>query len=69
MKVLIFGAGVIGSLYASLLSANRCDVSILARGHRLVPCLQVCVQVVPRMNVSPSCCWLWEVRCVACLQD
>ena len=35
MKVLIFGAGVIGSLYASLLSKNKCEVSILARGRRL----------------------------------
>ena len=35
MRVLIFGAGVIGSLYAAYLSQNGCDVSILARGHRL----------------------------------
>ena len=36
MRVLIFGAGVIGSLYASYLSRNGCETAILARGHRLV---------------------------------
>lgn len=35
MRVLIFGAGVIGSLYASYLSRNGCETAILARGHRL----------------------------------
>ena len=35
MRVLIFGAGVIGSLYATYLSRSGCDVSVLARGHRL----------------------------------
>ena len=31
----MFGAGVIGSLYASYLSRNGCETAILARGHRL----------------------------------
>ena len=35
MKILIYGAGVIGSLYAARLQASGCDVSILARGQRL----------------------------------
>ena len=36
MKILIYGAGVIGSLYAALLSKNEhIEVSIYARGHRL----------------------------------
>ena len=35
MKILIYGAGVIGSLYASLLSEAGVDVSIYARGKRL----------------------------------
>ena len=35
MKILIYGAGVIGSLYASLLSEADVDVSIYARGKRL----------------------------------
>lgn len=35
MRVLIFGAGVIGSLYASYLSRNGCETDIFARGHRL----------------------------------
>lgn len=35
IRVLIYGAGVIGSLYAAYLSRNDCDVSVLARGHRL----------------------------------
>lgn len=35
MKILIYGAGVIGSLYASLFSEAGVDVSIYARGKRL----------------------------------
>ena len=34
MKVLIFGAGVIGSYYATKLHAAKIDVSILARGEK-----------------------------------
>lgn len=35
MKILIYGAGVIGSLYGVYLSKAKCDVSLLARGKRL----------------------------------
>ena len=35
MKILIYGAGVIGSLYASLLSEAGVDVSVYARGKRI----------------------------------
>lgn len=35
LRILIYGAGVIGSLYAAYLSRSNCDVSVLARGHRL----------------------------------
>ena len=35
MKILIYGAGVIGSLYASLLSEAGYNVSVYARGKRL----------------------------------
>ena len=35
MRILIYGAGVIGSLYGAYLSNSGCEVSILARGHRL----------------------------------
>jgi len=35
MKILIYGAGVIGSLYASLLSETGVDVNVYARGKRL----------------------------------
>ena len=35
MRILIFGAGVIGSLYAALLAEAGYDVSIYARGRRL----------------------------------
>lgn len=35
MRILIYGAGVIGSLYAALLSEAGADVSIYARGRRL----------------------------------
>lgn len=35
MRILIYGAGVIGSIYAVYLSQIGCEVSILARGQRL----------------------------------
>lgn len=35
MRVLIYGAGVIGSIYAVCLSGGGCEVSVLARGDRL----------------------------------
>ncbi len=35
MRILIFGAGVIGSLYGKLLAEAGCDVSVYARGRRL----------------------------------
>ena len=35
MKILIYGAGVLGSLYAARLHESGQDVSILARGQRL----------------------------------
>ena len=36
MKIIVCGAGVIGTLYASRLKAAGCDVTVLARGSRLV---------------------------------
>lgn len=35
MRILIYGAGVIGSVYGVCLSWSGCEVSVLARGHRL----------------------------------
>ena len=35
MKILVYGAGVIGSIFASRLYSNVNDVCILARGNRL----------------------------------
>ena len=35
MKILVIGAGVLGSLYAARLQAAGHDVSIMARGERL----------------------------------
>ena len=35
MRVLIYGAGVIGSLYAALFSEAGADTSVYARGERL----------------------------------
>ena len=35
MRILIYGAGVIGSTYAVYLSRNGCEVTVLARGYRL----------------------------------
>jgi 2-dehydropantoate 2-reductase len=35
MRILIFGAGVIGSLYGALLAEAGLNVSVYARGHRL----------------------------------
>ncbi len=39
MRILIYGAGVIGSLYAALISDTGMDVTVYARGKRL-SCLQ-----------------------------
>ncbi|MFW9938705.1 MAG: ketopantoate reductase family protein [Candidatus Thorarchaeota archaeon] len=36
MKLLVYGAGVLGSFYAAKLHAANIDVSILARGQRLI---------------------------------
>ena len=36
MRILVFGAGVIGSLYGALLAEAGYDVSVYARGRRLV---------------------------------
>ena len=35
MRILIFGAGVIGSLYGALLAEAGLNVSVYARGRRL----------------------------------
>lgn len=35
MRVLIYGAGVIGSIYAVSLSRSGCEIAVFARGHRL----------------------------------
>lgn len=35
LRILIYGAGVIGSLYGAYLSRSGCEVSVFARGHRL----------------------------------
>ena len=35
MRILVFGAGVIGSLYGALLAEAGYDVSVYARGRRL----------------------------------
>lgn len=35
MRILIYGAGVIGSIYAFYLSRSGCEVAVLARGRRL----------------------------------
>ncbi len=36
MKILVYGAGVLGSLYAARLADSENDVTILARAQRLV---------------------------------
>ena len=35
MRILVYGAGDIGALYAALLAESGQDISILARGKRL----------------------------------
>ena len=39
MRILIYGAGVIGSIYAVLMSEAGYDVTVLARGKRLTDLL------------------------------
>ncbi|HLI09344.1 MAG TPA: 2-dehydropantoate 2-reductase N-terminal domain-containing protein [Ktedonobacteraceae bacterium] len=36
MNILVYGAGVLGSLYAARLQETGCNVSLLARGQRLI---------------------------------
>jgi 2-dehydropantoate 2-reductase len=36
VKILVYGAGVLGSLYAAKLAESENDVTILARGQRLI---------------------------------
>jgi len=35
MKILVYGAGVIGSIFAGKLAKNGYDITVLARGNRL----------------------------------
>src|SRR5689334_7539968 len=35
INILVYGAGVLGSLYAAFLQESGCNVSLLARGQRL----------------------------------
>ena len=40
MRILIYGAGVIGSLYGAYLSRSGCDVAVLARGQSLAELME-----------------------------
>ena len=58
MKILIYGAGVIGSLYASLLSGAGVDVSVYARGKRLE---RLESQII--FCISEKLVMTWSVSC------
>lgn len=74
MKILIYGAGVLGSLYAARLKEARHDVAILARGKRLAQIrehgivlendengertITTAVQVVERLNPEDTYDWV-----------
>ncbi len=45
MRILVYGAGVLGSLYAAWLRESGLDVSILARGQRLADIRQYGIQL------------------------
>ena len=40
MRILIYGAGVIGSLYGAYLSRSGCDVAVFARGQSLAELME-----------------------------
>ena len=56
MRILIFGAGVIGSLYGALLAKAGNDVSVYARGRRLKSLMQNGLQYKSkgRIRLSPG---------------
>ena len=57
MKILIYGAGVIGSLYAVLFSKSRnTDVSVYARGKRLEEVHSVIEKQINDETLIGGCC-------------
>ena len=48
MRILIYGAGVIGCLYAALLAEAGMDTAVYARGQRLVMLRESKVFCMPR---------------------
>ncbi|HEY3366174.1 MAG TPA: 2-dehydropantoate 2-reductase N-terminal domain-containing protein [Symbiobacteriaceae bacterium] len=53
MRILVFGAGVLGSLYAAKLQESGHDVTILARGQRLDEIAQYGI-VLAAASVGPT---------------
>ena len=54
MKVLVYGAGNMGSLYAALLGRSGQDVTILARGRRLADIREHGIRLAPALGGAPT---------------
>lgn len=63
-RVLIYGAGVIGSLYGVYLSRSGCEVSVLARGQRLEDLRQKGLLYRDRKRIQKA-----DVRIIAQLES
>jgi 2-dehydropantoate 2-reductase len=53
LKILVYGAGNIGSLYAALLKRSGQDVTVLARGRRLADIRSHGIQLDPALGGAP----------------
>ena len=54
MRILIYGAGVIGSLYAALFAESGYDTSIYARGKRLEALRNNGLQYKKNQEINPK---------------
>ena len=72
MRILIFGAGVIGSLYGALLAEAGYDVSIYARkraGRGLDPAAHPADNYREKCRYSACCpCHLWDGYSALCFK-
>jgi 2-dehydropantoate 2-reductase len=62
MRILVYGAGNIGSLYAALLRASGQDVSILARGQRLADIRDHGIQLENAVTGERTAAWVDTVE-------
>ncbi|MDR2887090.1 MAG: NAD-binding protein [Bacteroidales bacterium] len=54
MKILVYGAGVIGSIFAGKLAKNGCDITVLARGDRYREMMENGIVLKNSLNNKPE---------------